>query len=216
MGGHQANPAQASAANAGATTAANQNTAIGSTAASTGQNLYGNMFGSSNGSGGTSGGQLSSMTNPSSMNVTAPTGTYLQQYNTQAANTANSFQQQRGALAQSLANRGFGTGSPAYFGAQQQQQLNATQAQTQGQEYTSATQAQQQQAIQNFWNAQQMQATAAGQNLQSGVAATQAAGSTFGNLYGTAGQYVNPLAQDLQGIGSIASAGTKMINPISI
>lgn len=203
MGGHQANPAQAGQAFSGAQSAAAQNQQIGATASSNANALAANLFGTPTAGGGTTGGTLSAAANPASLNVTAPTGTFLQQYNNQNAGIANSFQQQRGALAQNLANRGFGSNSPSYFGASQAQQLGIGQAQAQNAAYTSATQAQQQQALANYQFANQMEANLYGQSLTGAVQGTQGAGSTYGNLYGTAGQYVNPFAQTLGAVGGI-------------
>ena len=169
MGGHQANPAQAGQAFSGAQSAAAQNQQIGATASSNANALAANLFGTPTAGGGTTGGTLSAAANPASLNVTAPTGTFLQQYNNQNAGIANSFQQQRGALAQNLANRGFGSNSPSYFGASQAQQLGIGQAQAQNAAYTSATQAQQQQALANYQFANQMEANLYGQSLTGAV-----------------------------------------------
>jgi hypothetical protein len=210
MGGgskvQQTNTQQAAAANAGATNAANQATALSQQYGTQQQQMYNNLFGA-NGQGGALGGFL----NPSSLNVSSPTGVYALQ-NTNANNAAA---QQYGNNASNIASAaqqsGFGPGTPSGFVQDQQNKNARALADTKGSNFSTATTNQYQDALNNFWkaaSAAQSQGTAAqGGALQGNSTANQ----TYANLYGTAGhgnvvQSPNYLSPILGAAGTIGSA----------
>jgi hypothetical protein len=210
MGGGQSvkqtNVPQATAANAGATSAANTASGLSSQYNTQQQQQYNNLFGA-NGKSGAVGSQL----NPANLNPTAPTGAYALA-NT-AANTAsaNQYAANKSNITSNAQQAGFGPGTPAGFVQDQQNQNSRALANTTGQNFLASTQAQQANNTSNFWNAANMsqaQGTAAqGGALQGNNTANQ----TYSNLYGTAGKgnvvtSANYLAPIMGAAGTIGSA----------
>jgi hypothetical protein len=179
----QTNAAQATAANAGATAAANNSTALSQQYNTQQQQQYNNLFGANG-----KGGAVGSLLDPSKLNVTSPTGVYAlqktgadqvaaQQYGQNAANITSQAQQS-----------GFGPGTPSGFVQDQQNKNARSLADTRGTNFGTSVSNQYNDALSNFWKAagmSQSQGTAAQGGALQG---NNTAASTYGNLYGTAGQ----------------------------
>src|SRR5271163_3422093 len=169
MGAGQANTAQATQA-ANQNSAANQqNLALSQQYGGQEQQTFNTLFG--NGTPGSSG-TLTSMMNPNSLNQASPTGAYQTAYNN-ASNTLNqSYNNQRGSLAQQWANSGAGSNStPSGFQANQMRQLGNSQADSQGNLYAGTVAQQHSDALNNFWNAN---------NIAAGGQGAATSGSTSG------------------------------------
>ncbi len=118
--------------------------------------LFSTLFGTPGGNASTGGGTLSGMMNPSSLNISSPTGPYALQYQQAKANNALGTQQNAQAINRQAGNSGFGAGAPAgYTGYLQSQNTQAGNtnagnlfSQYAGQSY--------QDALNNFWKANQM------------------------------------------------------------
>lgn len=162
------------------------------------QQIYNNMFGS--------GGSLSSFSNPASLNVSAPAGPSKLQYNNAVQNTANQYADASGQLARSMALRGFGADSPSGMQQAQQEQLAASEADAQGQNFTNYTTQAYNTALQNFWNAQGIQ-SGYGQNLGALAASGgQGSANTYANLYQT-DVANNPWNKIIPAVGTVLGAG---------
>lgn len=206
MGGggkvQQTNAGQATAANAGATGAANQGTALSQQYNQQQQQQYNNLFGA-NGKGGAVGGML----DPSKLNVTSPTGPYGLMFTQQKEQLAKGYKDAQGATDRTLAQSGFGPGTPSGFAANLQAENSRGLADSTGKAYSDATNNSYQDALANFWKAagtSQAQGTASqGAALQGNNTAAQ----TYGNLYGTAG-HGNVLPPSGIGNSLIGAAGT--------
>lgn len=126
------------------------------------------------------------MMNPSSLNISSPTGPYALQYQQAKANNALGTQQNAQAINRQAGNSGFGAGAPAgYTGYLQSQNTQAGNtnagnlfSQYAGQSY--------QDALNNFWKANQMAGTALGQSGNQQNTAQGQANQTYSQLYGTA------------------------------
>lgn len=141
--------------------------------------------------------------NPSSLNVTGPTGAYATQYQNEKNQNAQGANQAVTSTMRNLASRGFGS-APAGFNAAQVQQAYQNQANQNATDYANAATASQNQALQNFWNAANLQNSQAGTDISGGLQATQGAGSIYDSLYGTASQQKqNPLVATAGALGSI-------------
>lgn len=213
MGGSpkQVNSAQASQADAGAQAAAQASANL------SGENLreqkqnFNYLFGD-----GTSGstGSLTKMMDPNSLNVSAPTGNYATQYNNATNQLSQNYKMQRGSLAQGMANNGFAAGMPSGFQADQDRKLASSEADTRGNLFAATTGQQYQDALSNFWNANNI---ASGQTSGARSGAIQASdnqGNIESNIYGTAGKQAapNPLLGQVLGAGigaggALGSAG---------
>jgi hypothetical protein len=216
MGGgqkvQQTNKAQAAAANAGATAAAGQATDLSKLYSSQQQQLYNQLWGSPSSSGGTSsGGALSKMLDPSSLNVTSPTGVYaLQKTNADTA-AAKQYGQNASDITAAAQQAGFGPGTPTGFVQDQQNKNARSLADTRGSNFSTATTNQYQDALNNFWkaaSAAQTGSQAAGSGALSG---NSTANQTYANLYGTAGhgnvvQSANYLSPILGAAGTVGAA----------
>ncbi len=206
----QLNPAQAAAAYNAATTAAQGLQGQAGQYGGQSSALFNLLFGAPSRQGSLAGGTLSQFLNPANLNVDRPTGPYGLQYQRATQDIAQQFQNQRGALARYLANRGFGTDSPAGFGADLYRRLAQGQADTQGQAFTDYTGKAYEDALRNFWGASSL---AAGQTDAARAAALGAqsdAANTYGRLYGVAGQPAgysgNALGAGLRAGGLITAA----------
>lgn len=208
----QTNPAQAAAANAGATTAANTAADQGQTFSTQQQQLYNMLWGKPTGTGGmtSSGGAVGSFLNPGNLNVSSPTGVFALQ-NTNANDAAAAqYGQNAGNITAAAQQAGFGPGTPSGFVADQQNKNARALADTKGSNFLNSTQANYNANLNNFWKAADL---ASGGSQAAGAGANQAQGTaanTYANLYGTAGhgnvvQNPNYLQTGLQAAGT---AGT--------
>jgi hypothetical protein len=202
MGGGQANSAQAAQAAAQQTAASNQDMAISKQNSDLQRRMVDTLFGS--GSPGSTG-SLTGMLDPKSLNTGAPTGAYKTQWNTAQDQIGRDYANERGSIAQQFANMGATSRStPTGFQADQMNKLARGEADTRGSTYTNLVGQQHQDALNDFWNANNI---ASGNAASSGSTATNAAGnsgSSSAALYGTAGQYHAPTTLN----SAIGAAGT--------
>lgn len=208
-GGGQANSGQASTAAAQQTAANNQDMALSAQNAAVQKRMVNTLFG--NGSLGSSG-TLTGMMNPASLTQTNFNPAYQAQWNADKNNVNQNYAQQRGSLAQQWANSGLGTNNtPSGFQANQMRTLGNSQADTLGATYAGLKGQQYSDALNNFWNANNI---ASGNAATAGSTATGAAGnagSSSAQIYGTAGQYHAPafasaVGSGLQAGGSVGAA----------
>jgi len=208
----QTNTPQATAANTGATSAANNATSLSNLYSGQQQQLFNQLYGTpgTGGSGGTTG-AISGMLDPSKLNVTAPTGVYALQ-NTNA-NTAAAKQYALNAkgIASDAAQSGFGPGTPAGFTQSLQEQNKNALADTTGSNFSTATTNQYQDALANFWKAANLTQSGSATAGQGALSGNSTAGNIYGNLYGTAGhgnvvQSPNYLSPILGAAGAVGSA----------
>jgi hypothetical protein len=142
------------------------------------------LFGSSDGSNLT-GGTLSKFLDPSSLNVSAPTGTYGLQYNKAVEGIAKNSADVRGSLSRYNASRGFGDG-PAGFAQDQQRRASEDQTNQQGAAFTDYAGKSYQDALQNFWRASGSLNGEGDSAMSASIGADSAAANNYSNLYGTA------------------------------
>lgn len=131
------------------------------------------------------GGSLTGMMNPSSLNVTSPTGAFGTQYQNEANQVNQGTAQSLASANRSMAAHGGGL-QPSGYGAAQQLSANQAGANQKSDLFAQNTMAQQNQNLNNFWNAQGAYGSA-GQNA--GGQALQGLGtadSSYGGLYGNA------------------------------
>lgn len=186
-GGGQANSGQASTAAAQQTAASNQDMAISAANAKRQQQLTSTLFGS--GAPGSTG-TLSGMLDPSKLNQTGLNDNYKTQFNEGKNQIGQSTDQQRGQLAQSFANSGATSSStPNGFQADQMRKLGSSQADAQGQLYSTLKGSQYTDALNNFWNANNIASGNAGTAGQTATTAAGNSGSSSAGIYETAGQY---------------------------
>lgn len=201
-GGGQANSAQASQAANQQTAASNQDMALSQQYGSQEQAIFNKLFGAGGGGGGT----LSGMMNPNSLNTGTPTGAYQTAWNNAQNNIAKSYAQQKGSLAQGWANSGMSSNNtPSGFMADQQRQLGSSEADTRGSTYSGIVGQQHQDALNNFWNANNIAAGQQGSATSGSTTGAGNSGSSSAQLYGTAGQYHAPPAASI--VGSALQAG---------
>jgi hypothetical protein len=163
-GGGQANSGQASTAAAQQTAANNQDMALSKQYGSQEQQIFQKLFGH--------GGTLNGMMNPGSLVQKGLNPAYSAMWNQDQSQIAKNYAQQRGTLAQSWANSGMGpNNTPSGFQADQSRKLASSEADTRGATYAGLKGSQYQDALNNFWNSN---------NLASGQAATATGGSTTG------------------------------------
>ncbi len=177
-----------------ATTQAQTNAGQAATYNQAAQNLYGGVASNT-----------AAMANPNALNISAPTGPSKLQFNAATQNTANQYKNAQGQLARSMALRGFGANSPSGMQAAGTGQLAADEADAQGQNFSNYTNQAYQTALSNFWNANQLQAEAAGQQGQLGMGGGESAANTYANLYQTSAQF-NPWNTAINAIGTIGAA----------
>lgn len=203
-GGGQANKGQATGSYDSQQAASAQDMALSKQYGAQQQQQYGNLFGA-DGKSGTLGGMM----DPKSLDTGSPTGAYKTAWNNAQNQIGSNFANERGSLARSFANSGATSNStPNGFQADQMNKLGRGEADTRGSTYTGIVGQQHSDALNNFWNANNL---ASGQAASSGQGALTGAGnsgSSSASLYGTAGQYhPSPLA----GIaGSALQAGGTM------
>ncbi len=147
----------------------------GATNFSNQQALYGNLWGPK--------GAMSGMLNPANLSITGPTGPRRLQYNAAVAQTADQYQNARGALSRYMAQRGFGSDSPAGFTATEAGNLARDEANAQGQNFTNYTNASYDDALNNFWNSANLASGNMATMGNQGIQGTGDAARTYANLY---------------------------------
>jgi hypothetical protein len=169
---------------------------------------YKSQFGTQGADGTYSGGTVSQFLNPSSLNQTGLNSTYGNAYRTAADQTNKTGQQAVSSTIQNLNNRGMGT-TPAGFSADQQRQALQTAADTNAKSYTGLSTQQYQDALNNYWNAQNMLNSYGSGQAQLATSNNQGSSGTNTSLYGTSSQQKqNPL---IAGLGAVAGAGSAAI-----
>jgi hypothetical protein len=203
MGGGRTNGAQADAANTAANKQAQASAALSDENLGEQKQNFNYLFGSNG-----KGGSLTPMMDPNSLNVTTPTGAYKAQL-TNTQNTLNdSYNKQKGSLAQTWANRGFAAGMPNGFQADQERQLGRDQADSNGTAFATAVGQQYQDALSNFWNANNLASGQAASARSGALEGSANAGSVDTSLYGTASQYHASPAAAI--VGSALGAGGQL------
>lgn len=215
MGGKvvQTNPQQAAGAYQGATDEARALDKAGAASLNRSNAYMTNMFGNVDSTGKiTSSGTLSPFTDPNTLNTTGPSGPYQFLYNRQAEGISRDAKNSRATSRDAYANRGFSMGSGAQ--AADDTKLALGEAEAKGSAYGDAWNSSHQEALNNFWNANNLMAGQAAQQSGAGLQGLSSSASTYNNLYGTAGQgqYQPGIgAAILGGIGT--AAGGLMGNP---
>lgn len=211
FGGGQkaADPAEQAQASAGANAAAQASANLSNQYAGEQKQQYQNLFGANG-----TGGNLTKMMDPSSLNVSSPTGPYALQYKQATGNLAQQTSAQRGQLSATLANQGFGSNSPSGMGQDAALQLSLGQNAQQGQLFTQAATNSYNDALNNFWNANNIAAGQAATSQAGALQGQSTAAQTNTNLYNTSSQ---PYTQ--QGLGSAllgagAQAGSAVMCPV--
>ena len=150
------------------------------------------------------GGTLSKFLDPKSLDVSGPTGTYGLQYNQAVGNIAKQSQDVRGSIARANASRGFGN-APAGFAQDEARRAAEDQVGEQGAAFTDYAGKSYQDALQNFWNANNIATGSGAAATNAAIAGDSAAANNYANLYGTAS---TPRPSALGGIiGSGLQAG---------
>lgn len=202
MGGGQANAGQASTAAAQQTAASNQDMALSKQNQQRQTQLQNTLFGT--GAPGSTG-TLTSMMDPKSLNTGAPTGAYQTAWNNAQGQIGQNYAQQRGQLAQTLANQGMSSNNtPSGFQADQQRKLGSSEADSRGSTYTGIVGQQYSDALNNFWNANNIASGNAATSTSGALTGSGQSGSSSAQLYGTAGQY--HAGQIVPALGQVASA----------
>jgi len=154
-----------------------------------------------------SGGSESGFLDPSKLNQTGLSGTYLQQYNNAANQVANNTNNAVGSTFRDMASRGMGA-TPAGFGADQERKAYQTEAGQLGTLYGGETDQQLTDATNNYWNATNNLNNSANTNQASATANNAGAAGTNTSLYNTASQQVaSPWATALGDVAQLGGAG---------
>lgn len=212
MGGGQANKGQATQAASQQTAASNQDMALSKQYGTQEQQIFSKLFGPNASGGGT----LSKMMLPESLNTGAPEGAYKTAWNNSQNEIAKNFGLQRGQLVQSWANHGMGSNNtPSGFQADQERQLRSSEADTRGGTYTGIVGQQHTDALNNFWNANNIAAGQQGSATSGSTTGSGNAGSSSAALYGTAGQYHPSATMGAisSGIGAAGTVGAAAMCP---
>lgn len=212
-GGHQQQ--QADQAFGGATGGAGTSQANANTFAGQQQGLFSTLFGA----GGKGGGTLSPMMNPGSLNVSAPTGPYALQYNQAKAAGATNTDQTKQGIDRAAGNAGFGAGAPSGYTGFLKSQADMANAGNNGQLFSQFAGQGYQDALNNFWKANQTAGTAMGQAGSEQNAAQANTNQTYTNLYGTGtnaatqqrGQNIGILNSAIGAAGTAASGGLQCV-----
>jgi Hom_end-associated Hint len=148
------------------------------------------------------------MMNPANLTQTGLNPAYTAQFNQGKDQIAQSTAQQKGALAQSFANSGAtGSSTPNGFQADQMRQLGSSQADQQGQLYSGLMGSQYNNALNNFWNANNIASGNAATGASTSTAAAGNSGSSSASIYGTAGQQTPSTLNSVLGAVGTAGAG---------
>jgi hypothetical protein len=210
-GGGQVNSAQANAAAIQSGAASTASAALSNTQNSEQQKSYNYLFGDPTAAGST--GSLTNYLNPALLNVTQPTGAYKTAYNLGTDTLAQNYDQQRGSLSQAWANKGFtGSSTPTGFLADQMRKLGNSQADSQGSLFTGTVGQQYQDALNNFWNANNISAGQSATLAGTSDAASKDSGTTANGVYQTAGAAApSVLGSALGAVGTTGTAATAAI-----
>lgn len=158
--------------------------------------------------GGFSGGSVSGFLNPSNLQNGGLSGSYLQNYNNSSNTLANDTKNAVGTTEQNLASRGMGK-SPAGFAADEERKAYQDAAATRGNLYTGLATGQHNEALNDYWNANNLLNSNATGAANLSVQGNQAAAGNYASLYGTASQQTPSgwavAGQTLAGLGSAAS-----------
>lgn len=206
MGSHSQDSSTQKTASAGATandTQLAQNAAQNQTFAN---NTRSSLFGTQGPNGQYTGGTVSNFLNPSSVNQSGLTGSYLDNYNNAADAASNDAKNAVGTTMTNLAQRGMGK-TPAGFAADQERKAFADASTARGNLFAGATNQQHSDALNNYWNATNMLNSNATNTANLSVQGNQAAAGNYASLYGTASQQV-PSAVTT-GLGLLQGAGAK-------
>lgn len=146
-------------------------------------------------------GSLTPFVNPNSLNVTNPTGAYATQYKNESNAINQGVNQSIASANRDAANQGGGV-QPSGFSTAQHLMGYLTGANQRANLFAQNTMAQQNQATNNFWNAQNAYGQAgqeAGQQANQGLGT---ANGTDTSLYGNASQQKRSIWSTLGGIAS--------------
>lgn len=150
-------------------------------------------------------GAITGFLNPSSMNVSSPTGAFGVQYQDQKNQNAQAANQALQSTNRNLASRGMGS-TPAGFAAANDLTAYQNQANSNQQAFQNAVTNQQNQAVNNFWNAANMESNMGNSDINAGNSAMQGSGSIYDSLYGTSSQQKqNPLLATMGALGALGS-----------
>lgn len=187
-GGGQANKGQATQAAAQQTAASNQDMALSKQNQAYQARLMGMLFGT--GAKGSDSGSLTGFMDPKKLDDANLSGAYKSAYNQGTDQLSKDYSNARGSLSQAWANRGMGSNStPSGFQADQERQMGGNLADSRGAAFSDALGKQHGEALNNFWNANNI---ASGNAASTGSGALQGSGqsgSSSAQVYGTAGQY---------------------------
>lgn len=201
-GGGQANSGQAQGAYNSQQAASAQDMALSKQNQAYQKKLMGLLFGNGTGDSGS----LTGFLDPSKLEDANLTGAYKSAYNQGTNQLGKDYENARGSLAQSWANRGMGSNStPSGFQADQERKMGSDLADSRGAAFSDALGKQHSEALNNFWNASNV---ASGNAASTGSGALQGSGqsgSSSAGIYGTAGQYhAGQLVPALSSVGSAA------------
>lgn len=160
----------------------------------------GTQFGA-DGKSGTLGGFL----DPSTMNADHPTGSYGLQYKRFLQQNAQNGEQARGSISRTLAQRGFGD-HPSGIAADEFRKQAQGQADTAGSGFVDYTDKSHQEALGNFWRANDALSGQGSGAMSAAIAGNQAAAGNYANLYNTASTPVPSAMGAIIG-GGLSAAG---------
>lgn len=207
MGSNSVDSGTMKSSSAGAQSGASTLSGYGSQNEQTGTNLQSKLFG--NGTAGSTG-TMSAMMNPSSLNVTGPTGAYATQYTNAANQNAAQTNQALTSTNRAMANRGQG-GQPGGANAALTEQAYQGQANTNANNYANYGMQSYQNALSNFWNANNLAGSTASSDLSQAGSEQSGANSTNTSLYGTSSQQKqSPWGAVLGGAAGLAGAGASI------
>lgn len=197
MGGGQANKQQASQAANGAFGSAELSQELARSNQAKSDALYKQMWGDKNS-------VLNQFLNGSQLNKVAPEGVYRLGYNQAVKSGEREFGNAQKQTLDEVTNRGFGLDAGASLDALRKNNLGK--AYMRGEAFTGAASAQHSEALNNFWNANQIASQTGAQAGAGALSGASNAGSTYGNIYGTAGQYHQGAAAGIIG-SALGAAG---------
>lgn len=153
-----------------------------------------------------SGGTVSQFLNPNNLNPNNLSGSFQAAYNQSKNQNAQGANNAVQTTEQNMASRGMGK-SPAGFGANQEREAYQTAANNNGQTFSNLLTRQQQQALNNYWSANNLLNSNASQTANLSVQGNQAAAGNYASLYGTASQQTqSPLGSILGAAAGVGGA----------
>lgn len=164
------------------------------------------MFGTAGPDGKLSGGTVSQFLDPNSLNVTGPTGPYKSQYNAELNTLQKGTQDALATSRQSNASRGGGM-QPAGFQQDQERKALQDQAGQNANLFAGNATNSYNDALQNFWNANNTLAAQGGNALGISNSGVGSAAGNYSNLYSTASTPVqNPWMNAVGAVSGLAGA----------